>query len=158
MGQLSFSAPELRHTQGFQGWEGAVGMTSMGPLLGAGYSQYLNRAWYWKAGLSMQHKTRAGVSYHHFSVHPALCRCFWQPTGRCYVNLLGAMLLTYEGHYERGNTTSNFNLGLAVGTELEYFLNGYLALLLSFAPHYYFLASPYRNLGYCLASGIKWSF
>lgn len=158
MGQLSFSAPELRHTQGFQGWEAAVGMTSMGPLLGAAYSQYLNRAWYWKCGLSGQHKTKDSLFYQSLSVHPALCWCFWQPASSCYVNLSGATLLTYEGHHERGNTTSNFNIALSAGTEIEYFLHGHLALLISLAPHYYFLASPYGHWGYCLASGIKLSF
>ena len=155
---MSFAAPELRHTQGFQGWEAAVGFTSMGPLLGAGYSQYLNRAWYWKAGLLGQYKTKDSVSYHNLSLFPALCRCAWQPAGSCYINLSGAVLLTYEGHQERGRSHHNFNIALSAGTELEYFLTSRLALIISLAPHYYFLASPYGHWGYCLAAGVKWSF
>ncbi len=155
---LSFSAPELRHVQGFQGGEVTAGVTSMGPLLSIAYSRYINRTSYWKCALSGQHRHQDGVLYQSFSVHPALCWCFWQPAERCYFNLLGAVLLTYEGHHERGSTTDNFNIALAAGTEIEYFLNTHLAILIALAPHYYFLNSPYGHWGYQGCVGVKLCF
>ena len=150
-----FSAPELRHVQGFQGVEVTAGVTSMGPLLSIAYSRYLNRAWYWKCALSGQHRHQDGVLYQNLSLDPALCWSCWLPNGRCYVNLLGAVLLTYEGHSQREQSHHNFNIALAAGTEIEYFLNTHLAMLIALAPHCYFLNSPYGHWGYQGVVGVK---
>ncbi|MEL6152426.1 MAG: hypothetical protein AAFQ78_00155 [Bacteroidota bacterium] len=151
------SRPVLRHTKSFAGLEAQVGLSSVGKTLTLGFGTYWRRTWYWKLPLTGTQQTQGGVRYQSIALAPTIAWSVFAQRSTCYWNLTAALAACYERHEElsRDYHKANFNMAVALGTEIELFLTNSLVLLLSAAPAYYFLKNPYGRFGYHLALGFK---
>ena len=150
----SLADPVLRHTSGLQGVEANAGMVAIGPFGSLEWSYCFSSNWQAKAGLGGVWIKKNEAVYKAIFTQPVLLRTLVSNHRNFFLNaLLGTNLVC-----ESVKKGYQFNVGMALGGELEVFLIHRLAFLCSGGYRLFFLKSPYGRSDYFLGAGLRFSF
>ena len=152
--------PILRHVKGLHGIEANAGITAMGKALAINWSYYFSPCWQIKAGIGGEIDKFTDNDYRNIFTQPVLAYTIFTNYKNVFLNMLGGANLHLEWYQPRNQKEhcTNFNIGLALGGEIELFLIRRFEALLAGGSRIFFLTSPYGKVDYFLSLGLRFSF
>ena len=152
--------PILRHVEGLHGIEANAGITAMGKALAIDWSYYFSPCWQIKAGIGGEVDKFTDNAYSNIFTQPGVAYTIFTNYRNVFLNILGGANLHFESYRpkKQKEDCSNFNIGLALGVEIELFLMRRFEALLAGGSRIFFLKSPYGKVDYFLSLGVRFSF
>ena len=152
--------PILRHVQGLHGIEANAGITAIGKALAIEGSYYFSPCWQIKAAIGGEVDKFTDNAYRSIFTQPGLAYTIFTNYRNVFLNILGGANLHFECYRPKNQkqNCTNFNIGLALGGEIELFLIRRFEALLAGGARIFFLKSPYGKIDYFLSLGGRFSF
>ncbi len=155
-----YNEPTLRHIKSTQGMGLQFGISSIGYKGILEWSYLFLTDLQLKICLGGEWKKKETSSYQSIFLQPALSYTVASNDKNLYLNILGGPILAYIQYKENklNSNQSNFNVGIALGGEVELFLMNNLELLFGGGPVVFLLKDAYNRVDYYLTVGLKVNF
>ena len=146
--------PILRHVEGLKGLEINLGIQAMAPFAEINGMLHITRNWLVKIGLGgAKSLKQRGGEYKAIFSQPGVGYTLLDNSRNLFLSaLIGPYIV-----YEQLNKEQQFNIALALGGELAFFLLHRLEVVGSGGMRYFFRDSKAGSLGYFLGAGLRFT-